>query len=109
MDRSLSIIKSRREVPSTDLGPMVRRVVVILSGSRGGSSLFKEALALHPRIASLDGGLEALLALSGNGFNRNSDSDSLDQVANATELASSILDEISFASPRLLESSLLRR
>jgi len=109
MESSLEIIKSRRAVPLTQDHLEVRRVVVILSGSRGGSSLFKEALALHPRIASLDGELEPLLALSGNGFNRNSDSDSLDRVANATELASSILDEISFASPQLLESSLLRR
>jgi hypothetical protein len=109
MDSSLLTIKSRRDVPRTELGRMVRRVVVILSGSRGGSSLFKEALALHPRIASLDGELDPLLALSGNGFNQNSDSDCIESVANAAELTSSILDEISFASPEILDTDLLLR
>ncbi len=110
MDSRLLTIKSRRDVPRTELGLMVRRVVVILSGSRGGSSLFKEALALHPRIASLDGELDPLLTLSGNGFNQNSDSDCIEGVANAAELSSSILDEISFAAADLLDTrSLLRK
>jgi len=109
MDRSLLTIKSRRDVRRSELNLMVRRVAVILSASRGGSSLFKEALALHPRIASLDGELEPLLALSGNGFNHNSDSDHIDSVANAPELASTILDEISFASEQILHPDLLLR
>ena len=109
MDSSLQTIAARREVPRTELDSKIRRVAVILSGSRGGSSLFKEALAAHPCIASLDGELEPLLALSGNGFNQNSDSDSIDSVANPAELASSILDEISFASTQILEPSLLLR
>ena len=109
MDSSLQTIAERREVPRTVLDSKIRRVVVILSGSRGGSSLFKEALAAHPRIASLDGELEPLLALSGNGFNQNSDSDFIDSVANPAELVSSILDEISFASTQILESRLLLR
>jgi hypothetical protein len=109
MDSSLLTIKSRRDVPRTELDLMVRRVVVVLCGSRGGSSLFKEALARHPHIASLDGELDPLLALSGNGFNHNSDSDCLEQVANVAELASSILDEISFASTELLETDLMLR
>ena len=109
MDSSLLTIKSRRDVPRTKLDLTVRRVVVILSSSRGGSSLFKEALALHPRIASLDGELDPLLALSGNGFNQNSDSDCIEGVANAAELTSSILDEISFASTEILDTNLLLR
>jgi hypothetical protein len=109
MDSSLKTIAERREVPRTELDSQIRRVVVILSGSRGGSSLFKEALAAHPCIASLDGELEPLLTLSGNGFNQNSDSDSIDSVANPAELASSILDEISFASTQILDSRLLLR
>jgi hypothetical protein len=109
MDSSLQTVAARREVPRTELDSKIRRVVVILSGSRGGSSLFKEALASHPRIASLDGELEPLLALSGNGFNQNSDSDFIDSVANPEELASSILDEISFASTQILEPRLLLR
>ena len=109
MDSRLLTIKARRDVPLTELDSMVRRVVVILSGSRGGSSLFKEALALHPCIASLDGELDPLLALSGNGFNQSSDSDCIDQVANVAELTSSILDEISFASTQLLDAHLLLR
>jgi len=102
-------IKSRRDVPLTELNLMVRRVVVILTSSRGGSSLFKEALASHPRIASLDGELEPFLALSGNGFNQNSDSDCIESVANAAELASSILDDVSFPSTEILDSRLLLR
>jgi len=109
MDSSLLTIKLRRAVPRTKLHLMVRRVVVILSSSRGGSSLFKAALALHPRIASLDGELDPLLALSGNGFNQNSDSDCIERVANAAELTSSIMDEISFASAEFLDTTLLLR
>ncbi len=109
MDSSLLTIKSRRDVPRTELDLMVRRVVVILSGSRGGSTLLKETLALHPRVASLDGELDPLLDLSGNGFNHNSDSDCIELVANAAELASSILDEISFASAEILDTNLLLR
>ncbi|PTT90622.1 hypothetical protein DBR42_05490 [Pelomonas sp. HMWF004] len=110
MDSFLLALKSRRDVPSSELDLLVRRVVVILSSSRCGSSLFKEALAQHPRIASLDGELDPLLALSGNGFKQNSDSDCLEWVANAAELASYILDELSFASTELLDTeSLLRK
>ena len=109
MDSRLLTIQSRRDVPRTELHLEVRRVVVVLCGSRGGSSLFKEALARHPRIASLDGELDPLLALSGNGFNQNSDSDYIEAVANASELASSILDEISFASADILDIGPLLR
>lgn len=109
MDSRLLTIKSRRGVPRTELDSKVRRVVVVLCGSRGGSSLFKEALAQHPRIASLDGELDPLLALSGNGFNQNSDSDCIESVANAYELASSVLDEISLASADILDTGPLMR
>ncbi|UXH76492.1 sulfotransferase [Roseateles amylovorans] len=110
MDSFLLAIKSRRDVPSSELDLLVRRVVVILSSSRCGSSLFKEALSQHPRIASLDGELDPLLALSGNGFNQNSDSDCLEWVANTAELTSSIMDELSFVSTELLDhESLLRK
>jgi hypothetical protein len=109
MDSRLLAIKSRRDVPRTELDSKVQRVVVVLCGSRGGSSLFKEALGAHPRIASLDGELDPLLALSGNGFNQNSDSDHLEAVANASELASSVLDEISFASAEILDHGRLLR
>ena len=109
MDSLLLAIKSRRAVPRSELRSMVRRVAVILSGSRGGSSLFKETLALHPCIASLDGELDPLLTLSGNGFNQNSDSDRIERLANAEDLASNVLDEISFASATLLDTELLLR
>src|SRR5579862_3321844 len=109
MDSRLLTIKARRDVPSTELDWKIRRVVVVLCGSRGGSSLFKEALALHPRVASLDGELDPLLTLSGNGFNQNSDSDYIEAVANVPELASSILDEISFASTTILDADTLLR
>lgn len=85
MPGPLQAINARREVPRTDLRLGVRRVAVILSGSRGGSSLFKETLARHPLIASLDGEVDPLLALSGNGFPQNSDSDRIERVDNAAE------------------------
>lgn len=109
MDSLLLAIKSRRAVPCSELRSRVRRVAVILSGSRGGSSLFKESLARHPRIASLDGELDPLLTLSGNGFNQNSDSDCIERLANAEELASSVLDEVSFVSADLLDAEALLR
>jgi hypothetical protein len=109
MDGCLRAIKSRRDVPRSELNLMVRRVAVILTGSRGGSSLFKEALAQHPQIASLDGELDPLLVLSGNGFGQNSDSDCIKEVVNAAELASSILDEISFTSAEILDTERLTR
>jgi hypothetical protein len=109
MDSSLMVIRSRREVPRSALNLSVRRVVVILSGSRGGSSLFKEVLARHPRIASLDGELEPLLTLTGNGFNQSSDSDAIERVVNAEELANNILDDISFPSAELLDAGRLLR
>ncbi|WP_077034391.1 hypothetical protein [Pelomonas sp. KK5] len=110
MSDLLETLKARRQVPRSALRLRVRRVVVILSGSRGGSSLFKDILAGHPRITSLDGELEPLLALSGNGFGLNSDSDRIGRVDNADELASGILDELSFASTRIMDTaSLLRR
>jgi len=110
MDSSLQVIRSRREVARSELNLLVRRVVVILSGSRGGSSLFKEMLSRHPCIASLDGELEPLLTLTGNGFHQSSDSDAIERVVNAEELANNILDEISFPSAELLDADrLLRR
>lgn len=109
MHSSLAVIRSRRKVPRSGLNLSVRRVVVILSGSRGGSSLFKEVLARHPRVASLDGELEPLLTLTGNGFNQSSDSDAIERVVNAGELANNILDEISFPSSELLDAGRLLR
>jgi hypothetical protein len=109
MDAALQVIKSRRGVRRSDLDAKVRRVVVVLSASRGGSSLFKEMLSRHPCVASLDGEVDSLLALSGNGFNQNSDSDCIERLANAGELASSVLDEMSFASTELLDAPRLLR
>lgn len=103
MDSFLLGVKSHRDVLSSELDLLVRRVVVILSSSRCGSSLFKEALSRHPRIASLDGELDPLLALTGNGFRQNSDSDCLEWVANAGELTSCIMDELSLVSETLMD------
>ncbi len=110
VDSFLLAIQSLRDVPDSDLDLLVRRVVVILSSSRCGSSLFKDALSQHPRLASLDGELDPLLALSGNGFHQNSDSDALEWVANTAGLTSTIMDELSFPSTELLDTeSLLRK
>jgi hypothetical protein len=109
VDSFLLAIQSRHAVPSTELDLLVRRVVVILSSSRCGSTHFKHALAQHPRIASLDGEIDPLLTLSGNGFHQNSDSDGLEWVANAGVLSSYVMDEISLPSSELLDTELLLR
>ncbi|QPF73247.1 sulfotransferase [Roseateles sp. DAIF2] len=107
--QALAAIRARRAVPGSALHLQVRRVLVILSASRGGSSLFKETLARHPGIAALDGELDPLLTLSGNGFQLNADSDAIDVPANAEALSSGILDEISFPASDLLGTERLRR
>lgn len=94
MDALIHAVNALRNVPRSDRGALVRRVVVLLSSPRSGSSLVKSVLACHPDIASMDGEIEPFLALTGNGFGYNSDSDAIGVVSNGTALVDNILDDV---------------
>ena len=95
MNALLDAVQARRPVAHTNWRARVRRVAVILSSSRAGSSVIKDVLAAHPRIASLDGELEPFLILTRNGFGANSDSDALRALANPDALADHIFEALS--------------
>lgn len=94
MDGLIDTIRRLRAVPHAPWRMQVRRVAVILTSSRSGSTLFKAALARHPGLASLDGEAEPLLALSGNGFGYDPacGSDAIACLLNADALADEIFD-----------------
>lgn len=94
-------VKALRAVRHQPWRGTVRRVAVILTSSRSGSSVLKSVLAEHPDIAALDGEAEPYLALNGNGFGWNSDSDALSSIAYPEQLADDICDSMSIASPDL--------
>lgn len=96
MSELIDAVNRIRNVSHSRLAPLVRTLVVILGNSRSGSSLLKNVLAAHPDMASLDGEIEPLLALTGNGFGYNSDSDALGVLANRDAVADNVLDELSF-------------
>ncbi len=94
MDGLLESIRRLRAAPRAPWRSAVRRVAVILTSSRSGSTLFKAALARHPDIASLDGEAEPFLALSGNGFGQDPacGSDAITHLRNADALADDIFN-----------------
>nr|WP_315218545.1 hypothetical protein [uncultured Duganella sp.] len=100
MDELLRTINGLRAVAHTSWRHRVRRVAVILTGSRSGSSLFKDCLAQHPGFAALDGELEPFLALTGNGFGHHPHcgSDAIGELANPEALADNIFDGLTVAS-----------
>jgi hypothetical protein len=66
----------------------VRQVIVVLTGSRSGSTYFKQLLSKHTAVASLPGEEEPYYALTGNGFPWSSDSDAFEgELHNIEELA----------------------
>lgn len=101
MNALLDAVNAQRHAAPTNWRARVRRVAVILSSSRGGSSVVKEVLAAHPQVASLDGELEPFLVLTRNGFGANSDSDALRVLANQDALADNIFDALSVADARM--------
>ncbi|CAN7331563.1 hypothetical protein LJR289_001787 [Pseudoduganella sp. LjRoot289] len=103
MDSLLASVNALRAVPHAPWRAKVRRVAVILTSSRSGSTLFKAALAAHPDILSLDGEAEPLLALSGDGFGANPAcaSDEISRLANPDVLADNIFDGLTIASPHM--------
>ncbi|MYN15628.1 hypothetical protein GTP81_02560 [Rugamonas sp. FT107W] len=94
-------IAGLREVAHAPWRLEVRRVAVILSNSRSGSSLIKHVLAEHPDVASLDGEMEPYLPLTHNGFGMNSDSDAIDALAQPDALADNLFADLTVPSPQL--------
>ncbi|MET3133140.1 hypothetical protein AAKU55_003425 [Oxalobacteraceae bacterium GrIS 1.11] len=109
MSQVMESVNRLRRVASSSLAPLVKTVVVILGNSRSGSSLLKSVLAAHPDIASLDGEIEPLLALTGNGFGYNSDSDALGVLSNRHALADNIFNELSRPAATCLAPALLKK
>ena len=99
MDGLIDIVRQLRAVPHAPWRAQVRRVAVILTSSRSGSTLFKSVLARHPGIASLDGEAEPFLALSGDGFGYDPacSSDAIAQLRNPDALADEIFDSLTVA------------
>jgi hypothetical protein len=94
----LQAINERRNIPHYDFHLSIRKVIVVLTSPRSGSSLLKEVLANHPDIASLDGEIEPYLTLTGNGFGFDSGSDAFSTIANQAALLDNIFDDLSIAS-----------
>lgn len=97
MNELLRTVNSLCAATPSALRTRVRSVAVILTSSRSGSSLLKSVLASHPEIAALDGELEPFLALTGNGFGHNSDSDAIVRLAAPDALADHIFDGLTVA------------
>ncbi len=109
MDKLVEKIKMLRNTPDSNLNLSVKKVAVILTSSRSGSSLVKSILRSHPDIASLDGEIEPLLTLSKNGFGYNSDSDAIGILENKNELVSDILDGLTVPSQEPPSTDVLKK
>lgn len=109
MNELLATIKRLRNVARSDLRSRVRRVAVMLTSSRSGSTLVKDVLSGHPDIASLDGEIEPLLVLTQNGFGYNSGSDAVAALANLEELADQVMADLTLPCAQLPARAQLRQ
>ncbi|MBC3906173.1 sulfotransferase [Undibacterium umbellatum] len=104
----IDTINELRQVAHSDFAAQVKHVAVILTAPRSGSSLLKSVLSTHPEIASLDGEMEPFLALTRNGFGRNSDSDAFSHLDNRDALLDNIFDDMTLPAVGYPEYDFLR-
>lgn len=109
MDTLIKTVNVLRNTPDANLNESVKKVAVILTSPRSGSSLLKSILRSHPDIASLDGEIEPLLSISKNGFGYNTDSDAIETLSNKRELASNIIDGLTLPSKELAPVDILKK
>lgn len=97
-DRKLILDKVKNKIlenTNEDLTPAhIQNVCVILTSSRGGSSVFKEVLTQSDDTIFLDGEEEPYYILTQNGYPFNSDSDKIDSFNNKYELLKLISTDI---------------
>lgn len=108
MDAWIDDINRLRGVRHRYRRQQVRKVVVILSSPRSGSTLFKTVLATHPALISSEGEIEPLLVLTRNGYGFNSDSDALGSLHQPDMLADLVLDTMTMASHEAASAALQR-
>jgi hypothetical protein len=98
----------RRVDPSGDLNLKIKRVAVILTASRSGSSLMKTVVSRSHDVAYLSGEEEPFYILSGNGFPWSSDSDSFASIKNKQHLLDNIFDDMGINDPVFNISKILK-
>ncbi|MFM6130381.1 MAG: hypothetical protein ACKPBV_16925 [Sphaerospermopsis kisseleviana] len=95
MELAIERAKELRNVaPTHNLNEKVKKVAVILCGSRNGSSLLKTIVSKSQDVAYLSGEEEPFYILTGNGFPYSSLSDEFHIVQNKQELLDNIFDEM---------------
>ena len=87
----------------------VKKICVILTSSRSGSSLITKELSSHPDIASLGGEIDPFLTLSDNGFPYTSESDAIQSVQNREALLESIFNGLTVPSSELVNPETIRQ
>ncbi len=86
--------KLRDVAPTGNLNEKVKKIVVILCGSRNGSSLLKAIVSKSKDVAYLSGEEEPFYILTKNGFPWSSDSDGFNTIQNKQDLLDNIFDEM---------------
>ena len=94
-EKTIDNINSSRCIEDTgNLNEKVKKVAVILCGSRNGSSLLKTIVSKSHDLAYLAGEEEPYFILSKNGFPYNSHSDSITNIDNKQHLLNCMFDEL---------------
>lgn len=91
--------KNQQEHPDWNL--KVKKVAVILSSSRSGSSLIKSVLEKNDDFASLDGEIDPYLSLTGNGFPFSLPSDAIGELTNKEMLLNNLFQNLGIYSREL--------
>jgi len=95
MEIAINRVNTLRKVkPTGNLNEKVKKVAVILCGSRNGSSLMKTILSKSQDVAYLSGEEEPFYILTGNGFPWSSTNDGFYNIQNKQLLLDCIFDEM---------------